>query len=153
MLIFKISESSLKFFVTFCEKLCLISIINKINQKMEVINQRTMRADRQLLVITHLTQLLNYIIGFGGFITPLIIWLSSKNSVEDLDEHGKAILNLQLSILLYIVLSIPAILLFGLGILTLIGAGILGFALPIVNAVRASRGESPSYFMTIPFIS
>jgi len=120
---------------------------------MEVINQRTMRADRQLLVITHLTQLLNYIIGFGGFITPLIIWLSSKNSIEDLDEHGKAILNLQLSILLYIVLSIPAILLFGLGILTLIGAGILGFALPIVNAVRASRGESPSYFMTIPFIS
>ncbi|WP_297798074.1 DUF4870 domain-containing protein [uncultured Eudoraea sp.] len=120
---------------------------------MEVINQTTTRVDRPLLVITHLTQLLSYIIGFGGFITPLIIWLTSRNSVEGMDEHGKAILNLQLSLLLYIVLSIPAILLLGLGILTLIGTGILGFILPIVNAVRASNGESPSYFMTIPFIS
>ena len=120
---------------------------------MEVLNQTSMRTDRQLLVITHLTQLLNYVIGFGGLITPLILWLTSKNSVESMDEHGKAILNLQLSLILYIVLSIPAILLLGLGILTLIGAGILGFVLPIVNAVRASNGESPSYFMTIPFIT
>lgn len=120
---------------------------------MEVINQTTTRVDRPLLVITHLTQLLSYIIGFGGFITPLIIWLTSRNSVEGMDEHGKAILNLQLSLLLYIVLSIPAILLLGLGIITLIATAILGFILPIVNAVRALNGESPSYFMTIPFIT
>jgi uncharacterized Tic20 family protein len=146
-------QISLKVCVTFYEKSRLISIIIKINQKMEVINQRTMRADRQLLVITHLTQLLNYVIGFGGLITPLILWLTSKDSVESMDEHGKAVLNLQLSLLLYIVLSIPAILLFGLGIITLIGTGILGFVLPIVNAVRASNGESPSYFMTINFLA
>jgi len=120
---------------------------------MEVLNQTTLRRDRQLLVITHLTQLLNYVIGFGGLITPLILWLTSKNTVDGMDEHGKAVLNLQLSLLLYIVLSIPAILLLGLGILTLIGAGILGFVLPIVNAVRASNGESPSYFMTINFLA
>ncbi|NAS12933.1 DUF4870 domain-containing protein [Poritiphilus flavus] len=119
---------------------------------MEVINQSTLRTDRSLLVITHLTQLLHYIIGFGGFIVPLIIWLASKNSVEDMNEHGKSIINLQLSMLLYIILSIPAILLLGLGILTLIGVGILGFVMPIVNAVRAGNGESPSYFLTIPFI-
>ena len=120
---------------------------------MEVINQSTvLRTDRSLLVVMHLTQLLHYIIGFGGFITPLIIWLSTKNSVEDMNEHGKSVVNFQLSMLLYIILSIPAILLFGLGILTLIGVGILGFVLPIVNAVRAGNGEPPSYFMTIPFI-
>lgn len=69
-----------------------------------------------------------------------------------MDEHGKSIINLQLSLLLYIVLSIPAILLLGLGILTLIGVGILGFILPIVNAIKASNGESPSYFLTIKFL-
>ncbi len=63
---------------------------------MEVINQSALRVDRQLLVITHLTQLLSYIIGFGGLITPLIIWLSSKDRVEGMDEHGKAIVNFQL---------------------------------------------------------
>lgn len=120
---------------------------------MEVINQQTLRQDRSLLAITHLSQLLHYLTGFGGFIVPLIIWLTSRNRVEDMDLHGKAIVNLQLSLLLYIVLSIPGILLFGLGILTLIFTGILGFVLPIVNAVRAANGEAPSRFMTIPFLS
>ncbi len=119
---------------------------------MEVINQNVIRKDTTLLSITHLTQLLHYVTGFGGFIVPLIIWLSSRRTVEGMNEHGKAVINLQLSLLFYIILSIPAILLLGLGILGLIGVAILGFVLPIVNAVRAANGESPSNFMTIPFV-
>ncbi|MBT8180062.1 MAG: DUF4870 domain-containing protein [Eudoraea sp.] len=120
---------------------------------MEVINQSALKEDRQLLVITHLTQLLSYIIGFGGLITPLIIWLTSKDKVEGMDVHGKAILNFQLSLILYFILSIPAIFLLGLGILGIIGVVILGFVMPIVNAVRANNGESPSYFATLRLIA
>lgn len=120
---------------------------------MELVSQPALREDRQLLTITHLTQLLGYVIGFGSLIVPLIIWLSSRNSVQDMDMHGKAIMNLQLSLIVYIIIGIPAILLLGLGILILIGAAVLGFVLPIVNAVRAGQGEPPSQFMTIPFFS
>ncbi len=128
-------------------------IVHHQNQsKMEVINQNVLRKDNTLLSITHLSQLLHYVTGFGGFIVPLVIWLSSRRSVEGMDEHGKAAINLQLSLLLYIIISIPAILLVGLGLLGLFGVAVLGFVLPIVNAVRASNGESPSYFMTIPFL-
>ncbi len=130
---------------------------NKVNHqnqsKMEVINQKAVRTDNTLLAVTHLTQLLSYVTGFGSLIVPLIIWLSSKDKVEGMNEHGKAIINFQISLILYIIISIPAILLLGLGILGLIGVGILGFILPIVNAVKASNGESPSYFMTIRFLS
>lgn len=119
---------------------------------MEVINQNVVRKDNTLLSLTHLSQLLHYITGFGGFVVPLVIWLTARKSVEGMNEHGKAIINLQLSLLLYIIVSIPAILLVGLGILGLIGVAILGFVLPIVNAVKAANGESPSYFLTIPFI-
>ncbi len=121
---------------------------------MEIINQKdALRTDNQLLVITHLSQLLTYITGFGGLIVPLLIWLTSKDKVEGMDEHGKAIINFQLSVILLTFLSIPAILLLGLGIISLIVIGITAFILPIVNAVRASNGEAPSKFMTIPFIS
>lgn len=119
---------------------------------MELVNQSVLRKDNRLLAVTHLTQLLHYVTGFGGFVIPLIIWASSRNSVEGMDEHGKSIINLQLSLLLYIVISIPAILLLGLGILTLIAVGIIGFILPIINAVKASNGEPPSYFLTIKFV-
>ena len=119
---------------------------------MELVNNTVLRKDNTLLAITHLSQLLHYVTGFGGFIVPLIIWLTSRRNVEGMDEHGKSIINLQLSLLLYIILSIPAILLLGLGLLTLIGVGILGFILPIVNAVKSANGEAPSYFLTIKFI-
>lgn len=119
---------------------------------MEIINQKVIRKDNTLLSVTHLSQLLHYVTGFGGFIVPLIIWLTSRRTVEGMDEHGKSVINLQLSLLLYILISIPAILLLGLGILGLIGVAILGFVLPIVNAVKAANGESPSNFLTIPFV-
>lgn len=127
---------------------------------MEIINppvrpavqNKALEADDQLLVLTHLSQLLTYVTGFGGLIVPLVIWLTSKDRVAGMNEHGKAIVNFQLSMLLFTILSIPAILVLGLGIVSLIFIGVIAFVLPIVNAVRASNGESPSYFMTIRFI-
>lgn len=121
---------------------------------MEVINNgNSMRVDNSLLVITHLTQLLTYITGFGGLIVPLIIWSTSKDKVVGMDEHGKAIINFQLSLIIYAILAIPAILLLGLGIIILILLCIFGFILPIVNAIKASNGERPSYFGMIRFLS
>lgn len=119
---------------------------------MEVVNQSIKRKDNNLIVITHLSQLLCYITGFGSLIVPLVIWLSTRDTVEAMDEHGKAAVNFQLSLILYVVISIPAILLLGLGILMLIGVGLIGFVVPIVNAIRAGQGEAPTHIFTIPFI-
>ena len=121
---------------------------------MEIVNKNiALREDRNLLVIAHLSQYLDFITGFGGLIVPLVLWLTTKDSVIGMDEHGKAIVNFQLSLILYIIIGIPAILLFGLGILLLICTGVLSLIMPIVNAVKAGNGESPSYFGTIRFIS
>ncbi|MBT8223192.1 MAG: DUF4870 domain-containing protein [Eudoraea sp.] len=94
-----------------------------------------------------------FVKGFGILIIPTIKWLTSWIRVDDMNELGKAAVNLQLIIILYILLSIPAILLLGLGILTLIATAILEFVMPVVNAVHANYGEAPRYFGTIPFIS
>jgi uncharacterized Tic20 family protein len=111
------------------------------------------RTDNQMLMITHLSQLLTYITGFGGLIVPLILWATQKDNVEGMDAHGKAILNFQLSIIIYCILSIPLIIVFGLGILTLILIGIFAFIMPIVNAIKASNGELPSYPLSLNFVS
>jgi len=111
------------------------------------------RADTQLLVLTHLAQLLTYVTGFGGLVVPLIIWTTQKDLVDGMDAHGKAILNFQLSIITYSILSIPLILVFGLGILVLILIGILAFVMPIINAIKASNGQLPSYPLSLNFVS
>lgn len=117
-------------------------------------NYHTMkRTDNQLIVITHLAQLLTYVTGFGGLIVPLVIWATQKDNVEGMDVHGKSILNFQLSVLIYSIISIPLIFVFGLGILTLILIGIIAFVMPIVNAIKASNGELPSYPLSLNFVS
>ena len=113
----------------------------------------SMRNDNQLLVVTHLCQLLTCLTGFGGLIVPLILWATQKDKIEDMDTHGKAIINFQLSIIIYSIVCIPLILLFGLGVLLLILIGIVAFILPIVNAIKASNGELPSYPLSLNFIS
>jgi uncharacterized Tic20 family protein len=122
---------------------------------MELVNKNAVvvREDRNLLVITHLSQYLDFVTGFGGLVVPLVIWLTTKDSVIGMDEHGKSVINFQLTLLLYLVIGIPGILLFGLGILLLMFAGILSIVMPAVNAIKASNGELPSYFGTIRFIS
>ncbi|MBQ0734268.1 DUF4870 domain-containing protein [Aquimarina celericrescens] len=111
-----------------------------------------MRKDRSLLVITHLSQLLDIITGFGGFIVPLILWLTQRERVLAMDEHGKSIMNFQMSMFIYAMICIPLILLFGLGVLGLIIIAILCFVFPILNAIKASNGEHPSYPLSLQII-
>ena len=112
-----------------------------------------MRQDNQLLVITHLSQLVTLVTGFGSLLLPLVLWLTQKEKVYQMDVHGKNIINFQLSLILWCIICVPLILFFGLGLLGFIVLGIVSVIFPIVNAIKASRGETPVYPFTITFIS
>ena len=117
-----------------------------------------MKENRQLLVFTHLSQLLDFVTGIGGFIVPLLLWLVKKDEVFDMDRHGKAILNFRISMFLYLLICIPFVLLFGLGLLGFIAIGLFYIIFPIINAVRASNNnqqpnQQPNYPLSIKFLS
>lgn len=112
-----------------------------------------MREDKQLLVITHLSQLLTLMVGFGSLIVPLILWLTQKEKVYGMDVHGKNIINFQLSLVVCFIICIPLILLFGLGILGFIMLGIISIIFPVINAIKVSNGETPKYPLTFNFIN
>ncbi len=112
-----------------------------------------MREDRQLIVITHLSQLVTLVTGFGSLIVPLIIWATQKEKVSQMDAHGKNIINFQLSLIVYCIICIPLILLFGLGLLGFLVLGIVAIIFPVINAIKASNGENPTYPLSFNFIS
>ena len=112
-----------------------------------------MREDNQLIVLTHLSQLVTLVLGFGSLLLPLILWLTQKEKVYQMNEQGKGIVNFQLSLLVYCLICIPLILLFGLGILGFLVLGIISIVYPIVNAIKASKGETPKYPLSLNFIS
>lgn len=117
---------------------------------MEVYQDPILREDRQLLLFTHLSQLLTYITGFGGFVVPLIIWLMQRDKIEQMDKQGKQILNFQLTMILAALVSIPLMLiLVGFVIAALVG--LLSLIFPIVNAIKANNGEPTHYPLSIMF--
>lgn len=111
-----------------------------------------MKEDKNLLVLLHLSQLLDLITGIGGLLVPLIIWSVKKDEIFGLDHHGKAILNFQISMILYSLLAFPLLLLVGLGILVWVIVGLLCLIYPVINALRASSGQEPFYLLSIQFI-
>ncbi|MGA9326947.1 MAG: DUF4870 domain-containing protein [Salegentibacter sp.] len=111
-----------------------------------------MREDNQLLVLTHLSQLLELVTGVGGFIVPLVVWLTQKDRVAGMDAHGKMILNFQISIFIYSLVSVPLMLLFGLGLFVLIAVGVISVVFPIINAIKVSNGQMPNYPLTLEII-
>lgn len=112
-----------------------------------------MREDKQLLVITHLSQLVTLTTGFGSLLIPLIIWITQKDKVWMMDENGKNILNFQISLIVYALICVPLILVLGLGLLGFALIGILGIVFPILNAIKVSNGETPRYPLSFNFIS
>ena len=111
-----------------------------------------MKTNNQLLVLTHLSQLLDLFTLIGGFLVPLVIWLTNKDKVYQMDEHGKSIINFRISMLIYLALCVPLILFFGLGLLGFLIIGVLYFILPILNAIKASNGEHPNYPFSLKII-
>lgn len=67
-------------------------------------------------IFIHLSTFCKYLFPFGNFIAPLIIWSAQKRDAPFIDKHGRAAINFQLSILLYLValviLSIPILIYF-----------------------------------------
>jgi hypothetical protein len=111
-----------------------------------------MKKDNQLLVITHLSQLLDLVTVIGGFIVPLVLWLVKKDEVVGMDQHGKSILNFRISMFLYVLMCIPMVLFFGLGLLGFLLIGIFYLIFPIINAIKASNDQAPNYPLSIQFL-
>jgi hypothetical protein len=110
-----------------------------------------MMQERQWALICHLSALSGFIIPFGNLVVPIIIWSAKKDEFPMVDEHGKEVINFQISFTIWFIVS--AILIFLLiGIFLLAALALLQLVFVIIGALKADRGELFRYPMTIQFI-
>lgn len=120
----------------------------------------------------HISQLSNMLIPGGGFIIPIVMWMS-RNEDKTVDTNGKIVLNWNISVIIYIfILIITAIItglilipmtdktqsplpalswIFGNLIIPFVFLGVLNLLFVIVGAVKASKGEIWNYPLSIRF--
>lgn len=114
-------------------------------------NLPVLKEDRQMLMIMHLSQLLNLITGFGGIIVPIILWQMKKDEIQDMDVQGKEVVNFQISLFIYAIAgSIMLLILVGFIILPVVL--VISIVFPIIYGLKAKDGKPIKYPLTIPVI-
>jgi uncharacterized protein len=114
-------------------------------------NRILSETERNWAMLCHLAAFAGFFFPFGGFIGPLICWLSKRDESAWVNINGRNSLNFQLSMLLYIVLAIPlCFILIGIPIIIILGT--LKVICIILASVRAANGELFRYPLVIPFI-
>ncbi|MDO1500115.1 DUF4870 domain-containing protein [Winogradskyella maritima] len=56
---------------------------------------------KNIATFIHLSTFSRFLIPFGNFIGPIVLWVANKDKSEFVDQHGKQAINFQISILLY----------------------------------------------------
>jgi len=114
-------------------------------------NRVLSETERNWAMLCHLSAFAGFFFPFGGIIGPLICWLTRRDESSWVNINGKASLNFQLSMLLYIVLAIPlCFIIIGIPIIILLGT--LKVICVIIASVKAPKGELFRYPLVIPFI-
>lgn len=75
---------------------------------------------KSIASLIHVSTFSKYLIPFGNYIIPLLIWRSKKDDEKFIDQNGKQVLNFQISLLIYFIITliicIPFAINFGLNI-------------------------------------
>ncbi|WP_340156185.1 DUF4870 domain-containing protein [uncultured Winogradskyella sp.] len=59
---------------------------------------------KNLATFIHLSTFSRFIIPFGNFIGPIVLWAANKDKSEFINQHGKQAINFQISVLLYAII-------------------------------------------------
>ena len=110
-------------------------------------------------MLCHLSALAGYIIPFGNVLGPLLIWQIKKNEFPSVEEHGKAALNFQFTVLIALFVGGMAAFLLSfvcIGFLLIpvvIGIALCGLIFAIIAGIKANNGEAYRYPWSLTLVT
>lgn len=79
--------------------------------------------------------------GFLGFLGSLAVYIVYKDRGPFVRAHAANSVNVQITMFMWLVISIPLILVLGLGFLTFLAAPVVAGLLHLIGAMKAYQGE------------
>ncbi|MCB8963464.1 MAG: DUF4870 domain-containing protein [Bacteroidales bacterium] len=118
---------------------------------MEKINY-SCEEEKTFSMLCHLSALSGIIIPFGHIIGPLVFWLIKREQYPEVDRQGKAALNFQISVTIYMIIAGILVLLL-VGFLLLAALGIFALVITIIASVKSANAERYTYPLTINILN
>jgi len=106
--------------------------------------------ERSWAAIGHLSAFVQFL-GIPSFVGPLVVWLMKKDDPFASDQAKEA-LNFNISMTIYFLVSVVAIILL-VGLVLVPVVAISWFILVLVATLKASGGEEYRYPLTMRFVS
>ncbi len=110
------------------------------------------KEERMWAMFCHLSTFSGHFIPIGNIIGPLIIWMIKREEMPLVDDQGKEAINFQISITIYLIVSLILVLAL-IGIPLLIALGIFNIVVTIMAAIKANEGHEYRYPLCIRFIT
>jgi len=123
----------------------------KMDEKQQEVKQES-KQDRTWAMLCHLGSLAGFVILFGHIIAPLVIWLVKKEELPLVEDQGKESLNFQISMTIYLLVTLILIPILIGGWVLMIGLVIFDIVMIIKASVKANNGEKFRYPLCIRFI-
>ncbi len=102
-------------------------------------------------MLIHLSQLVGLLFPLASIIAPLILWQMKKDEDPRIDQHGKEVINWEISLCIYAVVSgLLCFILIGFLFVAILALMYLIFA--VIGGIKANNGEFWKYPMTIRFL-
>lgn len=102
-------------------------------------------------MLAHVTVFSGFVIPFGSIIGPLVIWLMKKDEMPFVADQGKEVLNFQISVMIYLLVS-AALVFVLIGLLLVPAVVIFSIVMTIIGAMKANEGEYYRYPLCIRLI-
>lgn len=107
--------------------------------------------EKNLAMFCHLSALAGLVIPAGNIIGPLVLWLLKRESMPLVDQHGKEVLNFQITVTIALVACFATFFLI-LPIFLAVLIGIAALVLTIIGTLKASNGILYRYPFTLRLV-
>lgn len=122
---------------------------------MEILNTQNnptvSEKDKQYAMFIHLSQFAGLLIPLLGWVLPLILWQTKKDTSEFIDANGKIVMNWIISSLIYGIICYLLVFLL-IGFVLLPALGICSIIFIIIGSIKANNGETWPYPLSIHFL-
>lgn len=103
-------------------------------------NVQVAKEEQNWAMYCHLSALVGFIIPLGNVLGPLVVWLMKKDTMPQVEIHGKEALNFQITVLLALIVSLVLTVVL-IGFLLLPVVGLAALVLTIMAAIKVSNGQ------------
>lgn len=106
---------------------------------------------RMWAMFAHISAVAGFIIPFGNVVGPLLIWILKKDEFPFVNHQGKEALNFQISITIYILISVVLVFVV-IGIPLIIVIALFALIMTIIASINSYDGKLYRYPLTIRLI-